>query len=206
MSDPIRLQIASGHFNEVVRDSAQISGVVVAGLLHHGDSDRTELSVAIDPNWQADTICARVVSGDGLYEAENAYALPPSWGGGLAELDFPTQYSDLLLGLSPGAVAVRVTEGDCTQRNPSAGLAHWRGAAAGPATLLVNAFAADEVFLYVGSHAIQCELIPISGLAAFDHSCALPQGLTGLVDLTVYRLEDGSASAPYETRFYFGEP
>lgn len=205
LAETVTLQIAGDQFNEVVRESAQISGVVVAGVLRHGAGDTSDLSAAIDPTWESEFICVRVLSGDGFYEAENTYVLPTQWDGGVAELDFPTRHGDLLSGLPEGAVAVRVTEGDCTQRQPSAALANWRGAEGGAAALLVNAFAADEVFMYVGTQAVPCDRIAISGLAAFDTSCALPDGLSGHVELTIYRLQGGSASEPSIVRLFLGQ-
>lgn len=182
----------------------QISGVVVAGALRHGTSPEAELSVHLDPSWQSDLICARVLSADGLYEAENAYALPAGWAGGVAELAFPTRHADLLAGLPSGAVAVRITNGSCTERTSDAALALWRGANGEPANLLINAFAADEVFMYAGRTAIECTPLPISGLAAYDHSCALPETLAGAVDLVIYRVKDGSSPDPAEFRLFIG--
>ena len=204
-ADTVTLQVADGQFNEVVRDSTQIDGVVVAGALRHGTGPNAEISVAL-PSWESDFVCARVLSADGFYEATNAYPLPSGWVGGVVDLDFPTQYADLLSGLPLGAVAVRITEGNCTDRNPDAALAIWRKADGGDAILLVNAFAAEEVFMYVGSTAIQCAPLQISGLAAFDHSCALPETLSGNVDLTIYRVKDGSSPDPTEVRLFIGGP
>lgn len=205
LGETFRLQVAGDKFNEVVRESAQISGVVVAGVLRHGVGDTGDLSAAIDPTWESEFICVRVLSGDGFYEAENTYVLPAQWDGGLAQFDFPTRHAELLSGLPEGAVAVRVTEGDCSQRQPSAALANWRGAEGGAAALLINAFAADEVFMYVGTQAVACERIAISGLAAFDTSCALPDGLSGRVEITIYRLQGGSASEPSIVRLFLGQ-
>jgi len=204
-AETVTLQVANGQFNEIVRDSAQISGVVVAGALRHGKGPIAQLSVIPDPSWEGEFICARVLSADGLYEAENAYAIPHGWSGGAANLAFPTQHADLLFELDAGAVAVRVTQGNCTVRNPDAALAIWRDADGEKASLLVNAFAAQEVFMYVGSKAVKCVPLPISGLAAFDHSCELPDTLSGNVELTIYRVKNGSSPDPAKIRLFIGD-
>lgn len=194
-----------GEFNEVLREGAQISGVVILGALRHGTGSPPSLMVDLHPDWVEDEmICARVMSADGLYEAENAYPLPSDWTDGRAVLDFPTEHDGLLSSLPRGGVAVWVEAGDCTRPSNSGALTLWNDGGDAPPILLVNAFAADEVFLYVQDAAILCEPLPLAGLSAYGHACELPEGLSGDVELTLYRIKGGKAPDPTRTRLWLG--
>ena len=204
-----RLALAGEGFNEVLRDAAEISGVVIAGIQRHGDEGGTALAADFPAAWADATACVRVLTGDGLYEAANAYLLPADWAGGVAVLPFPTTYGDLLASAAPGTLAIRAGLGDCDGPPGASALAYWNAApGSGPPTLLVNAFRADEVFAYAGDapEATRCTPLTIGGLSAFDHACALPADLRGRVEVTLYRIVNGKPAPPAVTDVWLGAP
>ena len=205
------LALTGDPFNEVLRDAAEISGVVVAGVLRHGaaadNAGAVSLAADLPPDWAGSPICARVLSSDGLYEATSRYELDRTWNGGVATLSFPTIHGAFLTGLEPGAVAVQITQGDCQSPMDRSTVALWNAApAAGTAVLLVNAFRADEVFAYVGDAPapVRCEPLPLKGLTAYDHGCTLPEGLSGQVEVSLYRIVNGKPAEPATVRLWLG--
>lgn len=204
------ITLRSDPFNEVLREAAQISGVLVAGMLLHGEADSAiSLAAAIPPGWSGRSICVRVVTADGLYEAANEYEVSASWTGGVAELPFPTQHGDLLSTLAPDMLAVRVASGACDERQDVSALALWNAPTDGQGpTLLVNAFRAKDVILYVDGRddPITCRELDVRGMIAFDHGCALPPGLRGEVSVTVYRLDPGRQTSADQAVLWLGTP
>ena len=205
-ADDIRLDPRDGQFNEVLRDGAKISGVVIVGVMQHGADLGPSLGVELAPNWTEKNICVRVLSSDGFYEAENIYPLPDDWSGGRAELAFPTLHGDILSALPKDGVAVRIEPGDCSMPTTKSALALWNGDNKMQSTILINAFAADEVFVYAGETAIRCEALLMSGLSAYGHACQLPNDLHGAIELTVYRVKNGKAPDPTYTSVWLGLP
>lgn len=207
------LALTGNPFNEVLRDAAEISGVVVAGVLRHGsaskDAGAVSLAADLPSDWAGSPICARVLSSDGLYEASSRYELDDAWEGGVATLSFPTVHGEFLTELVPGSVAVRITQGDCKAPGGRSTVALWNASpSAGPVFLMVNAFRADEVFAYVGDAAapVRCEPLSLTGLTAFDHGCELPDGLSGQVDVALYRIVNGKPAEPVTIRLWLGVP
>ena len=210
-----RVQLLSDPFNEVLRNAAKVSGYVVAGVLRHREQGSSDTAPAVDlaadlpPMWAGRLICTRVVSLDGLYEAENEYRLAEEWSGGVVSLPFPTVHSDLLASLAPQRLAVRVSEGGCATAPMEAAVAFWNvGEGSAPPALMVNSFGADEVFVYVGedSAALRCEGIADAARQAFDFSCALPEDVRGEVAVTVYRLSGGNPAPPSTASVWLGLP
>ncbi|MFG6661481.1 hypothetical protein [Sulfitobacter sp. 915] len=203
--------LTSDPFNEVLRDAAQISGVIVAGALRHGTApasgEGVTLTADLPPNWSGNRICARVLSADGRYEATNEYDLSDDWNGGVSELPFPTQHGDTLSALPPQGLAIQISAGNCQSGLHDTAIALWnpRGQM-GRAQILINSFRADEVFMYLSDYpdAVRCNPLEEGGMTAFDYSCALPDGIKGEVEVTLYRVSGGKPARPSELRLWLG--
>ncbi|MEQ6248122.1 hypothetical protein ABMC89_04450 [Sulfitobacter sp. HNIBRBA3233] len=207
-----RLVLKSNPFNEILRDTAEISGVVVVGTQRHGsrqpEQNELQLSSNLPAGWAGGTICTRVRSGDGLYEASNEYDIPSDWAGGNAVLPFPSAYQDLLATLEPNDLAVSISNGECASSPGETAIAIWNEATATTElSLLVNSFRADEVFVYLGDDpkAIRCEAMNDRAMSSFDSVCALPLEQNGMVAVTLYRISNGKPAKPSITQLWFGD-
>lgn len=204
------LELQSSPFNEIYREAAQISGVVVAGVLRHGDAPdgvgAVTLAADLPPEWAGSEVCARVLSSDGLYEASNIYGVPADWTGGRASLPFPSSYSELLAEAEPGEIAVQIAQGPCDTLSSLTAVAIWNEEGNAQLDLLINAFRADEVFIYADGVAdpVRCTPLALSGASAFDYRCALPEGLSGQVALSIYRVVDGKPAPPDDMIVWIG--
>ncbi len=202
-------------FYEEVRPGANIAGSVMIGALRHGsapvDGAARPFLVHVPGDWAGDPLCAGVVTADGLYEALNSYpATPPDWGGGMVEVDFPTDEGALLDAQGPGDLGIRVTRGPCGAPGAPAAVASWRadGAAASGVLLLVKGFGADEVFAASGAFPapVRCREIAPGGVTLADHVCALPEGARGRAQITLHAVTDGIPAEPHVFELWLGAP
>lgn len=201
--------LKSDPFNEVLRESAEVSGIVVAGVQRHGSGDLSGVSLMADlpAGWAGGSVCVHVLSSDGLYEAESSYMLAEGWEGGQAQLGFPTTYTTMLETKTPGELAVRVSSGDCATPDQMMTIANWNDAQGrSPLSVLLNSFRADEVFAYLNdsAEAITCTRIESAGLTAFDQICELPAELRGPVTLMLYRIKNGKPARPTKVKLWAG--
>jgi hypothetical protein len=203
--------LRSDPFNEVLRDAAQISGVIVAGILRHGtapvDEDKVTLTANLPPAWSGSRICARVLSADGRYEATNEYDLSPDWAGGVTGLPFPTRHGEALADLPSQGLAIQIAAGDCGSPLYDTTVALWNpDGDIGEAQVLINSFRADEVFMYIDTYpnAIRCDALKAGGMTAFDHACILPDDVTGSVEVTLYRVSGGKPATPSILKLWIG--
>ncbi|QUJ76966.1 hypothetical protein KDD17_02635 [Sulfitobacter albidus] len=210
MSDDI-VTLRSNPFNEVLRDAAQISGVIVAGVLRHGtapvNGDTVTLTANLPPEWSGSRICARVLSADGRYEATNEYDLSQEWSGGVTGLPFPTRHGAALADLPPQGLAIQISAGDCMSQLSDTTVALWNpDGEIGEAQILINSFRADEVFMYLDTYpdAIRCNALEAGGMAAFDHACILPDDVSGSVEVTLYRVSGGKPATPSVLKLWIG--
>jgi len=198
-------------FNEVLRDTAQISGVIVAGVLRYGaapaEGDQIVLSADLPSSWSGDSICARVLSADGRYEATNEYSLSQDWGGGVTRLPFPTQHGDTLARLPSEALAIQISSGDCHTQSQDTAVALWNPQdTPAVAQLLMNSFRADEVFMYLNDYpnVVRCNPLDSASMTAFDYVCSLPDGVFGEVEVTLYRVSGGKPASPSILKIWLG--
>lgn len=193
------LELATNPFNEVVYEAARISGQLVTGIQYpSAPNDSPLLQAQVPPDWRGRTICARVVTVDGLYEASNEYEVPVDWQGGLAELPYPTKEQELLGDRQPDSVAVRVSPTGCNTEIEAVTTAVW-GMPGPPPSILVNSFQADAVFAYVGGATvpIRCQPLPLDNKIAFDIRCSLDAvAKTGEVKVELLRIVDGKPAPP----------
>lgn len=193
------LELATKPFNEVVYEAARISGQLVTGIQHpSAPSDNILLQAQIPSEWKGQTICSRVVTIDGLYEATNEYKVPSDWEGGLAELPYPTEKNELLSNRSIDSVAIRVSPTACNTAVDAVTTAVW-GDAVPTSAILVNSFQAEAVFIYVGTATvpIRCEPLSLDTQIAFDTRCPLDSVTdAGLVSVELLRIIDGKPARP----------
>lgn len=199
--DTVTIALDGGQLNEIVRAGALISGSVVAGVLvRETGGAGVSLRGYIPEDWKGQPVCAQVRSIDGLYEAIGQYTVPAGWTGGIAPLDFPTKNAALLESAAEDALAVRVTQGHCGEaENARTSVALWNASGMSRADLLLNSFRADNVFVYVGARETPVRCLPIEhpGRTAFDSKCPLDlAGLSGAVELEIYRIVEGKPAPP----------
>lgn len=200
-------------FNERVQPSAEISGSVILGLVAQGNptTPRPSLSAWIPVDWAGTEICARVRTIDGLYEADLEVDVGADWAGGILPLPFPTDETERLRDMMPGSVAVYVRHQGCRANEGPGSVAYWNvGADEGePLLLLVNAFRADEVYVYAAGQEAQpplsCTKAEGEALSAFDTICTIPRDRleSGTTELQVYRLRDAAFDPPVTAVFSF---
>ena len=68
-----------------------------------------------------------------------------------------------------------------------------------PVELLLNSFRADAVFVYVEGRAdpVRCSAVDSAARTAFDSKCPIDiVGLSGEVELQIFRVVDGTPAPP----------
>lgn len=204
-ADP--LELVGGALNEVLHPAAQISGTTIVGamILAHPFSDQLNLSAELPADWAGGQTCVTLISADGLYEAANTYEIAQDWPGGRVNIDYPSAYPDKLLPLKPEELAMLGRPGSCdTPVADEVIPLGWRqsGQAEGDVVrLFINAFHADEVYLFVGEDplapAIPCRAPDTLTTTAFDFVCDISlQGSDDVVDIELNRVSSGQIAPP----------
>lgn len=193
--------LASGALVERYAPAAEISGTPLVGLVAAGQVDPAlrRIMARIPADWVGETVCARMVSSDGRYEAEREYSVPAGWQSGLANLDFPTRYGEQLAEFGAQELGVLVTRGSCGNQADERQIvpAGWNLTnQSDSAALMVNSFRADETYLIVAALGldISCQPVASSRRTAFDTICPLPASLldaSGLVSVELNRIRRG---------------
>lgn len=193
----------NAQFVETVRDKAQISGSPVVGALSLGGAAEapSPLLAQIPAAWGGDDVCARLVTSDGLYEARGQYSVPADWIGGVAEFDFPTEFSARVLTIAPESMAVLVSRGECSADVSPLALASWRSQPGGEVVLMVNSYRADETYLIFPATGGDTDCIPNPDpqRTAFDMICTVPDELVaagGTIAIEVNRVRGGGIAPP----------
>lgn len=203
--------LRSDPFNEKLREEALIAGAVIVGIIHHRPVPESQqavsLSAFIPQSWADGNVCARLLSSDGLYEADIDYWVSEEWSGGLVEFPYPTAHLEVLMSLNPTQLGARLTKGECAMSSAVSSVVLWNdGPSTDPATLLVNSFRAEEVFAYVDDQpAVRCTPVTARGTAAFDHSCEIPDDASGLVVVEIYRTSNGKPAPPTTAHVWIGD-
>lgn len=199
--DALRLSPDQKEFKEMLFDAAEISGAVVAGIqVRAVEPPDIALSAFIPQAWAGASVCIRVVSVDGLYEAVNTYRVAEDWGGGVAPITYPTQHGDRLRAAARDGLGIRVSGGACDEKvSDEATVAFWNVQSMEDLTLLLNSFRSDQVFAYVGDAAapVPCQPLDLPGRTAFDTVCQLselPAG--GRIKLELYRVKNRIPAEP----------
>ena len=205
IADPVEL--VAQVLNETLRPAAKISGTTVVGVtyLTQAQSPDFRLGATLPPSWAGQDICVRMISADGLYESQNTYRVAADWAGGSVALPYPTAHPAKLSALEDDELAVLTSPGGCDVRKGAAFLptalrqtANWRQ---DRVRLFVNAFHADEVYLYVGDDPaappVDCEKSGATAKVAFDFICEI--ALTGqapAVSVEINRVAGGQVAPP----------
>ncbi|MDJ1007373.1 MAG: hypothetical protein QNJ13_06055 [Paracoccaceae bacterium] len=191
------LELVGTEFNETLRDSAEISGAVVVGAQMHWKRPQDMGFAALLPKLEADEpVCIRVVTANGLYDAENPYTYNPGDGGTgagdpMSEVVYPTEHDAFLAELSGYEITASIARGDCDTRSDTLMVANWAEERASNVTLLINSFRADAVFVQLldSGGSVRCEPVEIEVRSAYDTICDLPVGgETGELDLLIHRM------------------
>ncbi len=190
-----------GEFYENYGAATKISGAPIVGVMALGSPrPGVPLTATIPASWGGMAICARLVSSDGRYEARGQYRVPVGWGGGVAELDYPTDITNKIAQLTADEIAALISRGDCDHRTRPLALAEWKADPGVAATLLVNSFRSEETFLVFPSGAdVSCEPIASAQRTAFDMSCSIPDELAAgaaSLEIEINRVRAGSIAPP----------
>jgi hypothetical protein len=201
------VKLLEADFEEFLRDSANISGAVVAGLQRQGSiADSLELGAYVPVDWAGSNTCMQIVSSDGRYEAHGPYAIPIDWPGGYTSLDFPTEYLSELSLLKKDELGALLSKGTCSDRkNRGISVVIWNTMPAQKYTLLVNSFRADQVFLYKEGQSapILCDRVDVASPISFDTKCEIALGKVAEESVfTVYRVKNGKPSSPTEVAIW----
>lgn len=210
------INFTGGDFNEEFRESAQVSGSIVVGVLTAGLQEGTGslVSARVPSDWDGGDVCVAVISADGLYNARNAYQIGKEWAGKNAEIEHDTAYKTELRDLPPEKVAVRVWSGGCTNEQIEYTPAFWNALPSSQITkltLLVNSFRADEVFLYPSpdtADPIVCDRIDDAGHTAFDARCVIPSEhlSVSVMDIELLNIRNREMDPPLRIKVLLGAP
>lgn len=193
-----------GELVESYAPAAEISGTPIVGLVSAGPANNSNvIATRVPAPWAGTTLCARMVSSDGRYEATRSFSVPEGWQGGIATMDFPTRFGTEISALTEMELGVSVTAGSCDEPADEAVMvpAAWNSAGLGTgAVLLVNSFRADETYILVNALGldITCEPLSSEKRTAFDAMCPLPASLFESgerVELELNRIRRGSLMA-----------
>ena len=196
------LRPEGGVINEALRPSAEISGAVIAGLQMH---EKPAEAVGFSAYWPGSLgkdqeFCVRVVSANGLYDAESEYSFvedetADAKGDGetadvMVEVFYPTKHEPFLKDLKDREVAASISLGPCATRSHSLIVASWAATPDDTVTLLVNSFRADTVLARLENieQTVRCQPIEVEVRSAYDTECSLDLGSrTGPVGLEIFR-------------------
>ena len=193
-------------FNESFRASAQISGVLVTGVIGNGTTfaDSLKVGAYVPPEWAGKDFCMRVLSASGFYEAQNAYAVDPSWKGGFAELPFLTAHPEKWLSVPAPEIGVLASPGACSNGAQEATVAFWNtkpDLTGDAVSLTINSFGADEVIVFVGeddsAEPVKCDKLSAKNIAAFDLTCRITLPKLRDVLIEISRTRSGNVDPPY---------
>ena len=188
------------NFNENLREEAEISGALVAGLQRGEGLPRPEATsvwAEVPAGWAGGLACLRVSTANGLYDSVAEYMIPG--GAQVVPLEFPTRHARYLAERPEGGVAALMSKGACAEEVSESAIVRWDEAADAPAILYLNAFRADRVYVYLGADPEPVECTPLSGdvRTAYDVRCdlgTLPE--TEAVNLEILGVTNGQPSDP----------
>lgn len=205
------LLLLTNPFQEDLRPAAEISGALIMGVQRTSSpAQGVSLTAYLPKDWAGATLCARVASVDGLYEASNEYAVTPEWTGGTTSLPYPTKFAFDLSQKPAHGLGVRITRGSCSDTGPQdVTIAGWNATSDAALGLLINSFRADTVFMYAGEAPtpVECQTIELDNLAAYDTLCSLETlDNTGPITLEIHRLVNRKPAKPTQVTVWFPIP
>lgn len=188
-------------FNENLREEAEISGALIAGL-QRGSlldvEDAVDLFMEVPGAWVGDVACLRVSTSNGLYDGIAEYDLVA--GDTVLPLRFPTEHADYLLQRPDGATAAFVSRGVCSGPAQETAIVSWSTSGSRETTLFLNAFRADRVYVYLGTDAqapVECTSLVGEARTAYDTRCDLGElALSSAIELEVLAITNGQPSDP----------
>lgn len=173
--------VPTGVAHENLRDAAEISGRVVAGVGFTGPLISTPpvATLYVPEAWASEVICLEAVSQDGRYQAQWEYEVEDDWAGGYVTSSVETGYSTFLKEQTGDGLASLVRNESCSSASGAVSPATWnvKKPTANEQTLNVqlNSFRSDEVILILpDGDEIECTPVKESYRIAFDFICALP--------------------------------
>lgn len=188
------------NFNENLRDEAEVSGALFVGLQRFQkppNAGTLNLSVEVPPKRLGEIGCLRVTTSNGLYDGIAEYELTVE--AGLLPLKFPTKHADYLASRPDDGVAARFTFGPCSAQSSESAIVRWGPEETAPATVFLNAFRADRVYVYLDDapDPVNCEPIRGGGRTAYDFRCELPElAMSAPTLLEVLTVTDGQPGDP----------
>ncbi|WP_372022178.1 hypothetical protein [Tistrella mobilis] len=199
--DEPALELGQDGFREIVRPSALISGAIVTGVqVYAAAQDDISMRGFVPRSWAGESVCASVLTINGLYEATATYRIPAEWPGGIALLPFPTVHADILSNAGSDGLSIRVSRNACgAELGRDMSFALWNGGGGNRLTVLLNSFRADAVYLYVAGREtpVRCRMIDLPARSAFDVACDLSvDGLAGPTRIEILRMVERKVAPP----------
>jgi len=180
-------------FDEQRHERAKVSGGVVVGAMFAPDTlprAHPVLTAALpaigDP---VETVCVRVTSRDGTYEAVNTYAVQEAARNRPLNFIYPTRYPDVL-GTAP--TVARMNLGGCQNDGPLIPVVWSDAGTPGEADLMiyVNTAGADTIVAYEapgGEVVARCTQIMETGGIKYSAACPVDaKGLPRNLPVTIY--------------------
>lgn len=180
--DTMRELEVVGEPHEWVRNEATISGAIVVGVLRLSKAaESTPRLRAMIPGWPDRPLCARLMSVDGLYEAEMEFRTPKDWTEtALANFKFRTEYPEIVDETNPNQLTARITRGACGEvQDVVEVVPAWFNQDSAPLNsdlaIFVNSGRADRLYAFVGDDpsapAIECEPVASERRTSYDMRC-----------------------------------
>ncbi|MEM6727381.1 MAG: hypothetical protein AAF618_02665 [Pseudomonadota bacterium] len=191
---------APKEFNENLREEAEISGALFAGIMRAGDRPSgadISISAEIPTGWAMGPVCLRVTTSNGLYESEAEYDLGGAENAQL--LDFPTSFARYLRDRPEDGVATMLSKGGCGADVEDVALVNWADPSENAPRVLLNSFSADRVYLYLGAADTPIQCAPLEGIAraAYDTRCDLDaEKLDAPLVLEIFAVRNGQPAEP----------
>ena len=198
-------------FDEHRYERAKVSGGLVVGVMFSPDNlqrNQPRLQAALPTiGERVDTVCVRVTSRDGTYEAANTYSLPDAVGRQELTFSYPTRYPEVLREIPTVA---RMNLGDCDQDGPVIPVL-WGDADArvsGDVTIYINTAGADTLLAYEtasGEVVTHCTQIEETGGIKYTATCPVNiAGIPGNTLTTLYfDVTRNRTSETYEVEVMF---
>lgn len=197
------LQLDREPFNETLRESAEISGAVVAGVQVRA---KTPGSRGLDPKLPSsvsngDTFCLRISSANGLYDAENEFVVDTGQEPQEPMIDLAgiTRHGSFLQALEGQEIAAALAEGACDLEPTRFLLSSWGVASSTNVTLLINSFRAETVIarLKETDEITRCQPVDVDVRSAYDTECTFDvSGLSDKATIDIVRYVNRQPSRP----------
>lgn len=171
--------LANKSFSEHYSSDVPVSGKVLVGILVESKNINSRFFVQSNP--ETNLFCFKVNSIDGTYFSENEYKLTPAKAilneQGLVEVEYPTQFKNILKEFGDNELALLATQGGCSVSSNIHLVATKDKIEANDNVRFLISSARSQVFMRLKSksQSIQpkCDRIEVGKRTAYDSICEI---------------------------------